>query len=449
MKGKLWGGRFSGRLLPELEAFSSSLEVDSQLYQFDVAGSLAHARGLHAAELLDGDRLREVEVGLRQVRQELDQGVFEFRESDEDIHTAVERRLTEVAPEAGARLHAGRSRNDQIALDLRLYCRAAVGTLVGALAELLTALASQAQRHASWPMPGYTHLQRAQPVTVGHHLLAFAEPLLRDARRAEHAYDAADELPLGSGALAGSTLALQREEVARQLGFRRLTQNSMDAVADRDFALDLVYACTLIGLHLSRLGEDVVLWSSAEFGYVRLADEIATGSSIMPQKRNPDIAELLRARSGRPLGSLVQLATILKGLPLAYDRDLQEDKAPLFSAVENAVDCVEAARLVVERLEFDRDRLIAALADPDLYATDTAEKLVAEGRPFREAHGEVGGQVARGEHEAPWGADRSLDLRDLPGAPRPSRVRARARAVTRQAAALGRWASEHPPELPS
>ncbi|MDR0360153.1 MAG: argininosuccinate lyase [bacterium] len=449
MKGKLWGGRFSGRLLPELEAFSSSLEVDSQLYQFDVAGSLAHARGLHAAELLDGDRLREVEVGLRQVRQELDQGVFEFRESDEDIHTAVERRLTEVAPEAGARLHAGRSRNDQIALDLRLYCRAAVGTLVGALAELLTALATQARRHASWPMPGYTHLQRAQPVTVGHHLLAYAEPLLRDARRAEHAYDAADELPLGSGALAGSTLALQREEVARQLGFRRLTQNSMDAVADRDFALDLVYVCTLVGLHLSRFGEDVVLWSSAEFGYVRLADEIATGSSIMPQKRNPDIAELLRARSGRPLGSLVQLATILKGLPLAYDRDLQEDKAPLFSAVENAVDCVEAARLVVERLEFDRDRLTAALADPDLYATDTAEKLVAEGTPFREAHGEVGGQVARGEHEPPWGADRSLDLRDLPGAPRPSRVRARARAVTRQAAALGRWASEHPPELPS
>lgn len=448
-KGKLWGGRFSGRLLPELEAFSSSLEVDSQLYPFDVAGSLAHARGLRAAELLDGDRLHEVEQGLRQVRQELDEGAFEFRESDEDIHTAVERRLTEVAPEAGARLHAGRSRNDQVALDLRLYCRAATGALAGGLAELLTALAAQAQRHAGWPMPGYTHLQRAQPVTVGHHLLAFAEPLLRDARRAEHAYDAADELPLGSGALAGSTLRLQREEVARQLGFRRLTQNSMDAVADRDFALDLVYVCTLVGLHLSRLGEDLVLWSSAEFGYVRLPDEVATGSSIMPQKRNPDVAELLRARSGRPLGSLVQLATILKGLPLAYDRDLQEDKAPLFAAVENAVDCVEAARLVVERLAFDRDRLHAALADPDLYATDTAEKMVAEGTPFREAHREVGGRVARGEHEPPWGADRSLDLRDLPGAPRPSRVRARARAVTRQAAALGRWASEHPPELPS
>ena len=207
--------------------------------------------------------------------------------------------------------------------------------------------------------------------------------------------------------------------------------------------------CALVGLHLSRLGEDVVLWSSAEFGYVRLTDEVATGSSIMPQKRNPDVAELLRARSGRPLGSLVQLATILKGLPLAYDRDLQEDKQPLFSAVENAVDCVEAARLVVERLEFDRKRLDAALADTDLYATDTAEQMVAGGTPFREAHREVGGRVARGEHEPPWGADRSLELRDLPGAPRPSRVRARARAVTRQAAALGRWAAEHPPELPS
>jgi argininosuccinate lyase len=448
-KGKLWGGRFAGRLLPELEAFSSSLEVDSQLYPFDIAGSLAHARGLHAGGLLDGERLREAERGLAQVRQELDEGAFTFQESDEDIHTAVERRLTEVAPEAGARIHAGRSRNDQVALDLRLYCRAAAGALTGGLAELLTALAAQAQGHAGWPMPGYTHLQRAQPVTVGHHLLAFAEPLLRDARRAEHAYDAADEMPLGSGALAGSTLGLQREEVARQLGFRRLTQNSMDAVADRDFALDLVYVCALIGIHLSRLGEDVVLWSSAEFGYVRLSDEVSTGSSLMPQKRNPDVAELLRGRSGRALGSLVQLATVLKGLPLAYDRDLQEDKAPLFSAVENAVDCVEAARLVVERLQFDRDRLTAALADPDLYATDTAERMVAEGTPFRQAHRDVGGQVARGEHAPPWGADRSLELRDLAGAPRPARVRARARAVTRQAAALGRWASEHPPELPS
>jgi argininosuccinate lyase len=290
-------------------------------------------------------------------------------------------------------------------------------------------------------MPGFTHLQRAQPVTVGHHLLAHAEPLLRDAGRLRHAYEFAGEMPLGAGALAGSTLALQRETVMRELGFTRLTANSMDAVADRDFALDLVYACTVIGLHLSRLGEDVVLWASAEFGFVRLADEIATGSSIMPQKKNPDIAELIRGRSGRALGSLVALATVLKGLPLAYDRDLQEDKVAVFSAVENAAECLEAAQLLVERLEFDRERLSAAVADPDLYATDTAERMVAEGVAFREAHRVVGRQVAAGKHVAPWGAEESLRRRDLPGAPQPARVKARARAVAREAAALGGWAA--------
>src|SRR5207302_3786742 len=268
----------------------------------------------------------------------------------------------------------------------------------------------------------------AQPVTVGHHLLAHAEPLLRDAARLRHAYESAGEMPLGSGALAGTTLALQRETVMRDLGFSRLTANSMDAVADRDFALDLVYACTVIGLHLSRLGEDVVLWSSAEFGFVRLADEIATGSSLMPQKKNPDIAELIRGRSGRALGSLVALATVLKGLPLAYDRDLQEDKVAVFGAIENAAACLEAARLLVERLEFDRERLAAAVADPDLYATDAAEQMVAGGAAFREAHRLVGRQVGAGKHAAPWGAEESLRRRDLPGAPQPARVKARARA---------------------
>jgi argininosuccinate lyase len=229
----------------------------------------------------------------------------------------------------------------------------------------------------------------------------------------------------------------------KDLGFTRLTANSMDAVADRDFALDLVYACTVIGLHLSRLGEDVVLWSSAEFGFVRLADEIATGSSIMPQKRNPDIAELIRGRSGRSLGALVALATVLKGLPLAYDRDLQEDKAAVLAAVANGAECLEAARLLVERLEFDRERLASAVADPDLYATDTAERMVAEGLPFREAHRAVGRQVASGKHRAPWGAGESLSRRDLPGAPHPARVKARARALEREAAGLGRWCARN------
>jgi len=444
-KGKLWGGRFEKGLLPELEAFSSSLDLDYELYPHDIRGSLAHARGLAAAGLLTKAQLRAVEKGLAQVRRELDGGRFQFTEADEDIHTAVERRLTELAPDAGSRLHAGRSRNDQVALDLRLYCRDAAITLTALVAMLVDALARRGLTHADWPMPGYTHLQRAQPVTLGHHLLAHAEPLLRDAGRLRHAFEAAGEMPLGAGALAGTTLPLQREVVMKDLGFTRLTANSMDAVADRDFALDLVYACTVVGLHLSRLGEDVVLWSSAEFGFVRLADEIATGSSLMPQKKNPDIAELVRGRSGRGLGALVALATVLKGLPLAYDRDLQEDKAAVLAAVANAAESLEAARLLVERLEFDRERLAVAVSDPDLYATDTAERMVADGQPFREAHRAVGRQVVAGQHRPPWGAEESLRHRDLPGAPQPARVKARARALERAAAGLGRWCVRNAP----
>ncbi|TMC68654.1 MAG: argininosuccinate lyase, partial [Chloroflexi bacterium] len=349
--GKLWGARFERRLLPELERFSSSLDMDFELYPFDIAGSVAHARGLAAAGLLSAAQLAAIERGLRRIRRELDSNQVKFLDTDEDIHTAIERRLTELTP-AGAALHAGRSRNDQVALDLRLYCRAAASELVGSIAEAVESLASQAHAHASWAMPGYTHLQRAQPVTVGHHLLAHAEPLLRDAERFRHAYASADEMPLGSGALAGSTLPLLRKVVAKELGFERLTANSMDAVAARDFALDLVYACMSAAVHLSRLGEDVAVWATSAFGLVKLADEIATGSSLMPQKKNPDIAELLRGRSGRAVGSLVALATVLKGLPLAYDRDLQEDKPAVFAAVDNALDSLRAATLLVRHLEF-------------------------------------------------------------------------------------------------
>src|SRR5207253_7371062 len=245
----------------------------------------------------------------------------------------------------------------------RLYCRFASAAAVSAIADVIEKLGGQAAAYASLPMPGYTHLQRAQPVTLGHHLLAHAEPLLRDAERFRHAYDSADEMPLGSGALAASTLPLERDVLARELGFDRLTKNSIDAVSDRDFALDLAYACTVAAIHLSRFGEDVVLWATTEFGFVKLADEIATGSSLMPQKRNPDVAELLRGRSGRAVGSFVALATTLKGLPLAYDRDLQEDKPPLFATVDNMFDCLEAAALLVEHLEFDRERLEAAAGD--------------------------------------------------------------------------------------
>jgi len=441
----LWGGRFRRGLLPELERFSSSIEMDFELYPYDIAGSIAHARGLAAAGLISATRLTAIERGLRRVKRELDEGGFRFRPTDEDIHTAVERRLTEITP-AGAFLHAGRSRNDQVATDLRLYCRAAAAEAMTGVALLVASLAQKARAHASWLMPGYTHLQRAQPVTVGHHLLAHAEPLLRDAERFRFAYDAADALPLGSGALAASTLPLVREVAARELGFSRLTQNSMDAVADRDFALDLTYACLSTSLHLSRFGEDVVIWASSEFGFVKLADEVSTGSSLMPQKKNPDIAELLRGRAGRALGSLVALATVVKGLPLAYDRDLQEDKPALFSGVDSVLDSLAAAALLVEHLEFDRGRLAAAAEDPGLLATDAAEELVRSGMSFRRAHEEIGRQVREGELRPPWSARASLAKRDLPGAPQPRRVAARAAAARREAAALVRWARNRPPD---
>ncbi len=441
-EGKLYAGRFREGLLPELERFASSLELDRRLAPHDVAGSIAHARGLRAAGLLTPGQLAAIERGLRRVEEELESGRFRFRATDEDIHTAVERRLSELDPEAGARLHTGRSRNDQVALDLRLFCRLAASRLARRAAEAADALAGRAAELADVPMPGYTHLQRAQPVTVGHHLLAHAEPLLRDGVRFRHAYEAADQMPLGSGALAGSTLPLVREAVARELGFERLTRNSMDAVSDRDFALDLIHACCLCGLHLSRLGEDLVLWASAEFAFVRLPDRVATGSSLMPQKKNPDVAELIRGRSGRALGAYVALATVLKGLPLTYDRDLQEDKSPLFAAVDNAEACLEAAQLLVGELEFDRGRLAEAVADPGLYATDAAEQLVAQGMPFRQAHREVARQVREGGLAAPWGAERSLQLRRLEAGPRSGEVR-------REAARLRRWAEGHPPALAS
>ena len=435
-------------MLPELERFASSIEIDFELYPYDIAGSIAHARGLAAAKLISAAQLSAIERGLRRVKRELDSGEFKFEHTDEDIHSAVERRLSELTP-AGASLHAGRSRNDQVALDLRLFCRDAAAEATVGLAHLIQALAAKAEAHAAWVMPGYTHLQRAQPVTLGHHLLAHAEPLLRDAARFRHAYDAADEMPLGSGALAGSTLPLQRDMVARQLGFERLTGNSIDAVSDRDFALDLAYACVSTSVHLSRLGEDVVLWASAEFGFLKLGDEISTGSSLMPQKKNPDIAELLRGRAGRSVGGFVALATVLKGLPLAYDRDLQEDKPALFSAVDNVFDSIEAAALLVEHLKFDRDRLEAAGADAALLATDAAEDLVRSGVAFRKAHERVAREVRDGTFSTASTASRSLGRRNLTGAPNPRRVTARARAVGKDAAGLRRWSEGHPPPLPS
>ena len=424
----MWGGRFQRGLLPELERFASSLDLDRELYHFEIQGSVVYARALQKAGIISAAALTAIEQGLQQIRQELQDLTFDFAETDEDIHTAIERRLIELTP-AGATLQAGRSRNEQIALDIRLYCRESAQVATAVLATIVDVLAAKAEAHADVPMPGYTHLQRAQIVTVGLHLLAHAEPLLRDMDRFAAAYDAAEKLPLGSGALAGSTLQLGRQPMADALGLPRVTENSMDAVADRDFALDLVYACVSASIHLSRLAEDVVLWASSEFGFVKLVDEIATGSSLMPQKKNPDVAELIRGRAGRSLGAFVTLATVLKGLPLTYNRDLQEDKVSVFAAVQNVLECGEAAVVLVEHLEFDRDRLAAAAADPMLRATDAAEQLVRGGMPFRQAHEEVGRLVAEGGFVPPWDVETSIAKRGFDVAKRARTVRRKVAGV--------------------
>ena len=327
---KVWAGRLSAPTSERVERYTSSLAVDLRLGADDVAGSRAHARMLRGIGVLTVAQHRAIDTGLRAIAAELSGDVFAVSPEDEDIHTAVERRLFELAGPVAGMLHTGRSRNDQVATDLRMWARRECSDLLVALAGLQEALVRRAAEHRTAPMPGYTHLQRAQVVSLAHHLLAYVEMFARDALRLGAARRACDELPLGSGALAGSTLPLDRDRVAHLLGFERVAANSMDAVADRDFAVEIAAACALTMIHCSRLGEELVLWSSAEFGFASLPDSHATGSSLMPQKKNADVAELARGRSGRVIGDLVALLTVLKGLPLSYNRDLQEDKQPLF-----------------------------------------------------------------------------------------------------------------------
>jgi argininosuccinate lyase len=390
---KAWAGRFAAPTAAAVEAFTTSLPVDVQLYPHDIAGSVAHVRALVRARLLSKREGARLERGLGAVRRELDAGRFRFRSSDEDIHMAIERRLTELIGPLGGKLHTGRSRNDQVALDLRLWLRAECDALDAALARMQRALVTLARRHQDAVMPGYTHLQRAQPVLFAHHLLAYREMLARDRSRLRDCRARADELPLGAGALAGAGFALDRAFVARQLGFERVTANSIDAVADRDAAVELLAASAITAVHLSRLAEEIVLWASEEFGFIALPDAFATGSSMMPQKKNPDVAELVRGKTGRVTGALVALLTTLKGLPLAYNRDLQEDKPALFDATRTLRDCLDILAAMLPRLEVRTARMAAA-ADGLLLATDLADLLVERGLPFRSAH-EVVGKLVR------------------------------------------------------
>jgi argininosuccinate lyase len=389
----LWQGRFGDEMAEVVADFTVSSGFDRALAKDDIAGSRAHVRGLGRSGVLTEDEVEDLLAALDHVETEVTSGDFVFERDDEDVHTAIERRVTELAGDVGAKLHTGRSRNDQVATDLRLWCRrrlTKVATQVVALEEVLVGRAAEV---GDAYLPGYTHLQRAQPVLLSHHLLAHAWALARDVDRLIATVERMDVSPLGAGALAGSSLPLDPDFVAETLGFHGRFENSLDAVSDRDFVAEALFDIALLGVHLSRMGEEVVLWSTAEFGFCTIADAYATGSSMLPQKKNPDVAELTRGKAGRFIGHLTGLLVTLKGLPLSYNRDLQEDKEPLFDAVEQVTLAVRALAGLFATLEFHQDKMAAAADTSATAAVDLAEFLVERGMPFRKAHGLVAGLV--------------------------------------------------------
>ncbi|MDQ6818573.1 MAG: argininosuccinate lyase [Actinomycetota bacterium] len=385
--------RFSERQHAGFRALNDSIAFDRRLWPYDIAQSREHARMLAGQGLITEDEGRQLVAALDQVAGELDAGAFEIAEGDEDIHMAIERRVTEIAGAVGGKLHTARSRNDQVATDVAMFVREHAGQAAHAAGELAGTLVELAEDHLDWPMPGYTHLQRAQPVYLSHHLLAYCWMLLRDRRRFSNVVEASGELPLGAGALAGVNFSTDRGRVARSLGFAGVAENSIDAVSNRDFALDYLAAAATCATHLSRLGAEIVLWSSKEFGFCELSDAWASGSSIMPQKKNPDAAELLRAKAPRIVAHLAALHGVFHGLPLTYNKDMQEDKEHLFDTADTLELSLDAARGMLEGITFGRERLASAASDELLAATDVADLLVRRGVPFREAHGVVGGLV--------------------------------------------------------
>ena len=370
-------------------AYTVSIHYDRRLYRQDIAGSIAHARMLAKQGIIDDDDATAITNGLQEILQEIEDGSFEWRPELEDIHMNVESRLHEKIGETAGRLHTARSRNDQIALDIRMFVKDAISEVLDAIHDLRLSLVLQSEANITAVMPGYTHVQRAQPVLFAHHMLAYFEMLGRDADRFQQAYERADVLPLGSGALAGLPYPIDREFVARELGFSRISRNSMDAVADRDFLLDFQSAAAICMMHLSRMAEELVLWSSDEFSFIRLSDEYTTGSSIMPQKRNPDFAELARGKTGRVFGGLMALLTLMKGLPLTYNRDMQEDKEGFFDTFDTLLATLTIFADMIEKMQIVPERMREAAQGSYVLATDIADYLVDRGMPFREAHGVV------------------------------------------------------------
>lgn len=391
---KLWGGRFAEGTASSVEAFTASIHYDSRLYKYDIAGSKAHATMLASQGILSKEELKAIIDGLTSIQDDIEAGTFAFRRELEDIHMNIEKALVDRIGPAGAKLHSARSRNDQIALDFKMYLRDQCDILAGLLDVIRRAFVLLARKYMGHVMPGYTHMQRAQPVQIAHHMLAYYEMFGRDKERILDCRKRLNLSPLGCAAMAGTGLPIDREQVAEALDFAGVTANSMDTSGDRDFAIEFVSCCTMIQLHLSRLSEELVLWSSSEFSFVDIADKFCTGSSIMPQKKNPDIPELIRGKSGRVTGSLMSLITLVKGLPLTYNRDLQEDKEPVFDTVDTVTASVAIMAELLENLEFRTETMEEATRTGFITATDLADYLVLKGVPFREAHGIVGRAVA-------------------------------------------------------
>jgi argininosuccinate lyase len=439
-------GRFSSGPAEDVAAFSESISFDWRLWEQDIRGSIAHATMLEAIGVLTKAELKSITNGLNQIGEEIRAGKFAWKQELEDVHMNIEAELTRRVP-AGAKLHTGRSRNDQVAVDVRLWVRDQIGALIGEIRELQQSFLAVAEHNSDVIIPGYTHLQRAQPVFFGHHLLAYVEMLERDAERLRDCLKRVNVCPLGSGAIAGSTLPLDREMVARLLGFVDpkgkpvISQNSMDAVSDRDFVIEFCSAAALLAVHLSRVAEDVILWATSEFNFIKISDAYTTGSSLMPQKKNPDVAELTRGKSGRVVGNLMALFTLVKGLPMTYNRDMQEDKERLFDSAETVRATVRILAAMFRNITVRKENCLAAASDPALLATDLADYLVKEGMPFRVAHHRVGEVVALAEKrgvqlnqlsledlrgvDALFGPDAlqvfelsaAMDRRNLPGAP--------------------------------
>jgi argininosuccinate lyase len=393
MEDKTWGGRFTEKTDRRVEAFTASIDFDKRLYSYDIDGSIAHCRMLAKTGIITEDEAASLVEGLGKIKRELDRGAFQFDAGQEDIHMHIETRLVEEVGKVALKLHTARSRNDQVALDVRMFLRDETVRIIDQLINLRKVLVDLAEQTIDIVMPGYTHLQRAQPVLFAHHLMAYYEMFTRDTERMRDGLKRTDVMPLGTAALAGTTYPIDREVTAELLNFPKISSNSLDAVSDRDFSLEFLSAASICMVHLSRLSEEVILWSTAEFGFIELPDAFTTGSSIMPQKKNPDVAELVRGKSGRVFGSLMALLTIMKGLPLAYNRDLQEDKELLFGSVDTLQACLDIYTMMLPKVKVNREVMRTATLTGFINATDFADYLVGKGLPFRTAHHCVGQAV--------------------------------------------------------